>query len=161
MVLWHIGHCWLFNTKSSLYIYIEYIEFGLAVWHINHCRLFKRNPVYTFILNIYFLVLFCFMAHQPLLFIECYIFLVQNKYIWFGLVWFYWKWTIVDNLKLSPVYTYIHWKWKYFIDVFKRAYDHFFRTVKWFHIYVLVGIILFTLNLLSFAHSWMISRIVT
>ena len=24
-VLWHINHCWLFNAKSSLYIYIKYI----------------------------------------------------------------------------------------------------------------------------------------
>ena len=24
-VLWHINHCWFFNDKSSLYIYIKYI----------------------------------------------------------------------------------------------------------------------------------------
>ena len=30
-VLWHINHCRLFNAKSSLYIYIKYIWFGL-VW---------------------------------------------------------------------------------------------------------------------------------
>ena len=23
LVLWHINHCWLFNAKSSLYIYIK------------------------------------------------------------------------------------------------------------------------------------------
>ena len=28
-VLWHINHCRLFNAKSSLYIYIKYIWFGL------------------------------------------------------------------------------------------------------------------------------------
>ena len=28
-VLWHINHCRLFNAKSSLYIYIKYIGFGL------------------------------------------------------------------------------------------------------------------------------------
>ena len=28
LVLWHINHCRLFNAKSSLYIYIEYIRFG-------------------------------------------------------------------------------------------------------------------------------------
>ena len=26
-VLWHINHCWLFNAKSSIYIYIKYIQF--------------------------------------------------------------------------------------------------------------------------------------
>ena len=38
-VLWHINHCWLFNAKSSLYIYI---------------------------LDIYDLVWLGFMAYQPL-----------------------------------------------------------------------------------------------
>ena len=28
--LWHINHCGLFNAKSSLYIYIKYIRFGLV-----------------------------------------------------------------------------------------------------------------------------------
>ena len=30
LVLWHINHCRLFNAKSSLYIYIKYIGFGLV-----------------------------------------------------------------------------------------------------------------------------------
>ena len=30
LVLWHINHCRLFNAKSSLYIYIKYISFGLV-----------------------------------------------------------------------------------------------------------------------------------
>ena len=38
-VLWHINHCWLFNAKSSFYIYIRY---KCLVW-------------------------LGFMAHQPLL----------------------------------------------------------------------------------------------
>ena len=29
-VLWHINHCRLFNAKSSLYIYVKYIRFGLV-----------------------------------------------------------------------------------------------------------------------------------
>ena len=29
-VLWHLNHCRLFNAKSSLYIYIKYIGFGLV-----------------------------------------------------------------------------------------------------------------------------------
>ena len=31
--LWHINHCRLFNAKSSLYIYIKYIGFGLVVFY--------------------------------------------------------------------------------------------------------------------------------
>ena len=31
LVLWHINHCGLFNAKSSSYIYIKYVGFGL-VW---------------------------------------------------------------------------------------------------------------------------------
>ena len=25
LVLWHINHCWLFNTKSCFYIYMKYM----------------------------------------------------------------------------------------------------------------------------------------
>ena len=32
-VLWHINHCRLSNAKSSLYIYIKYIEFGLVEFY--------------------------------------------------------------------------------------------------------------------------------
>ena len=28
-ILWHINYCRVFNAKSSLYIYIKYIVFGL------------------------------------------------------------------------------------------------------------------------------------
>ena len=33
LVLWHINHCRLFNAKSSLYIYIKYIWFGLVEFY--------------------------------------------------------------------------------------------------------------------------------
>ena len=124
-VLWCINHCRLFNAKSSLYIYIKYIRFGLVgfygistivgylmpsplctyalnfwfgwiLWHINPCRLFNAksslyicikyvwfglvgfygistigsylmpNPLCTYILNVYDLVWLDFMAYQPL-----------------------------------------------------------------------------------------------
>ena len=32
-VLWDINHCWLLNAKSSFYIYIKYIEFGLVEFY--------------------------------------------------------------------------------------------------------------------------------
>ena len=54
-VLWHINHCRLFNAKSSLYICIKYISFGLAGFYgisiiVAHLM---PNPVNTYILDIY------------------------------------------------------------------------------------------------------------
>ena len=62
-VFWHINHCGLLNTKSSPYKYIQYTWFGL--------------------------VLFVFIAHQPLSVIWCQILFIQiySIYmIWFGLL---------------------------------------------------------------------------
>ena len=91
LVLWHINHCWLFNAKSSLYISIKYIWFGL-VWFYGISTIvgyFMPNPVYTYISNMYDLVWLGFIAYQPLLVISCQI-LFTHIYricmIWFGLV---------------------------------------------------------------------------
>ncbi len=68
-ILWHINHCRLSNAKSSLYIYIKYIGFGL-VWFYGISTIvgyLKPNAVYTYISNIYDLVWFGFMAYKPLL----------------------------------------------------------------------------------------------
>ena len=68
LVLWHINPCRLFNAKSSLYIYIKYIGFGL-VWFYGISTLIgylMPNPLYTYSLNIYELVWLGFMAYQPL-----------------------------------------------------------------------------------------------
>ena len=67
-VLWHIKHCWLFNAKSSLYIYIKYIGFGWVGFYgiSTFVRYLILNPLYTYILNIYDLVWLGFMAYQPL-----------------------------------------------------------------------------------------------
>ena len=81
LVLWHIIHFLLFNAKSSLYIYIMYIWFGLIafLWHINHCRLFNTtSSLYIYI-----------------------------RYIWFGLVGFYSISTIIGYLMSNHLYTYI------------------------------------------------------
>ena len=61
-------HCRLFNAKSSLYIYIEYIWFGLVKFYgiSTIVGYLMPNPLYTNILNIYGLVGFGFMAYQPL-----------------------------------------------------------------------------------------------
>ena len=59
-VLWHINHCWLFNAKFSLYIYIKYIWFGM-LWFYGISIIvgyLMPNSLYTYILNIYDLVWF-------------------------------------------------------------------------------------------------------
>ena len=51
-VLWHINHYRLFNAKSSLYIYIKYIGFGLVEFYgISTQWLIyplMPNPLYTY-----------------------------------------------------------------------------------------------------------------
>ena len=67
-LLCQTNHCRLFNAKSSLSIYIEYIEFSL-VWFYGISTIvghLMQNPLYTYILNIYDLVWLGFMAYQPL-----------------------------------------------------------------------------------------------
>ena len=68
IILWHINHCSLFNAKSSLYIYIKYIWFGLVGFYgiSTIVGYLMPNLLYTYILNIYDLVWLGFMAYQPL-----------------------------------------------------------------------------------------------
>ena len=67
-ILWHINHCGLFNAKSSLYIYIIYDRIDLVGFYgiSTLVSYLMPNPLYTYILNIYDLVSFGFMAYQPL-----------------------------------------------------------------------------------------------
>ena len=53
-VLWHINNCRLFNAKSSLYIYIKYIGFGLVGFYgiSTIVGYLMPNPLYTYISNI-------------------------------------------------------------------------------------------------------------
>ena len=52
-VLCYITHCRLFNTKSSLYIYIKYIGFGLVEFYGISAIVgyLMPNPLNTYILN--------------------------------------------------------------------------------------------------------------
>ena len=63
---WHINHCWSFNAKYSIYIYIRYIWFGLVeVFGISTIvDYLLPNTLYTNILNIYDMVWLSFMAYQ-------------------------------------------------------------------------------------------------
>ena len=67
-VLRHINHCRLFNAKSSIYIYIKYIGFGLVGFYgiSTVVGYLMPNPPYTNILNIYDLLWLGFKAYQPL-----------------------------------------------------------------------------------------------
>ena len=68
LFLWHINNCRLFNAKSSLYIYITYIWFGLVGFYgiSTIVDYFIPNHLHTYILNIYDLVWLGFMVYQPL-----------------------------------------------------------------------------------------------
>ena len=51
LVLRHINHHWLYNAKSSLYIYIQYILFGfvsfrLVLWCTNQSSLFIAKSIF-------------------------------------------------------------------------------------------------------------------
>ena len=50
-VLWHINYCRLFNAKSSLYIYIKYIGFGLVCFYALSTTVgyLILNPLYIYI----------------------------------------------------------------------------------------------------------------
>ena len=53
-LLWHINHCRLFDTKSSLYIYVRYVLFGLVGFFgiSTIVGYLMPNPTHTRILNI-------------------------------------------------------------------------------------------------------------
>ena len=67
-ILWRINHFRLFNAKTTLYIYIKYIWFWLVEFYgiSTIVGYFMPNPIYTYILNVYELVYWSFMAYQPL-----------------------------------------------------------------------------------------------
>ena len=110
LVLWHINHCRLFNAKSSLYIYVKYIWFGL-VWFDGISTIvdyLMPNPLYTYISNIYDFVWFYgistlvgYLMPNPLYIYIC------IWYVIFGLVGFYGISTIVGYFMPNPLYTYI------------------------------------------------------
>ena len=68
LVFSHNNHCLLFNAKSSLYIHIRYISFGLVVFYGIRIIIgyFMPNSLYTSVLKKLDLVWLCFMTYQPL-----------------------------------------------------------------------------------------------
>ena len=111
-VLWHINHCRLFKAKSSLYIYIKYIGFGLVGFYgiSTIVGYLMPNPHYTYILNLYDLVglgLILWHINHCRLFKAKSSLYIYIKYIGFGWVGFYGISTIVGYLMPNPHYTYI------------------------------------------------------
>ena len=106
-VLWHINHCRLFNAKSSLYIYIKYIWFGLVGFYGISTIVAYLMPshLYTYILNIYNLVWLVFM--------------------------------VLGYLMPNPVYTHIliiYMIWKHFVDNDPKFF--LWHTFKWFQVFL-------------------------
>ena len=108
-VLWHINHCRLFNAKSSLYIYIRYIWFGLVGFYgISTIEGYLMpNPLYTYILDMIWFGWVLWHINHCRLFNAKFYLCIYIRYIWFGLVGFYGTSTIVGYLMPNPLYTYI------------------------------------------------------
>ena len=101
-----INQCWLFNPKSSLYIYKIYmIGFGSVLWHINPCWLFNaKSSSY-----IYFkCVLFALVGFGLVGFVAYFILIMTNPlyaYILNVYELVYGISTIAGYLMPNPVYT--------------------------------------------------------
>ena len=109
-VLWYINHCGLFNAKSSLYIYIKYVRFGLVGFYgiSTIVGYLMPTPLYTYILNIQDLVwLGLWHINHCGLFNAKSSLYIYIEYIGFSLVGFYGISTIVGYLMPNPLYTYI------------------------------------------------------
>ena len=124
--LWHINLCRLFNAKFSLYICIKNVWFGL-VWFYDILTIvgyLMSNPLYTYILNIYDLILW-HINHCRLFNAKSFLYIWI--YIWFVLVGFYGISTIEGYLMPNPlslslsiylsIYLYIYIKYIWFVLV--------------------------------------------
>ena len=98
------GLIWLFNAKSPLYIYIEYIWFGLGLWHINHCRLFNTKFFFYIYIEYIWFGLVGHINYGRLFNGKSFWCIYIYKYIWFYLVGFS---TMVGYLMANPFDSYI------------------------------------------------------
>ena len=113
-VSWQINHCRLFKAKSSLYIYIKYIWFGLVGFYgiTTIVGYSMPNSLYTYILDIYDLVWFygistivCYLMPNPL-----YTYILDIYMFWFGWVLWHINHCRLFNAK-SSLYIYIRYIW--------------------------------------------------
>ena len=123
-VLWHINNCRLLNAKSSLYIYIKYIGFGLVGFYgiSTIVGYLMPNPLYTYILDIYDL---------KTVFVD----------------------NILKQVRVLSCTQFNGFKYCYLRKIILFTFNHFFVHSKMVsNIAILIRIILFTNNHL-FAHS--------
>ena len=111
-VLWHINHCRLFNTKSSLHIYIKYKRFGLVGFHGTStiAGYLMLNFLYIHIYQIYriwFVWVSWHINHCRLSDAKFSLY-IYIKYMGFGLVGFHGTSDIVAYLRSYPVFTDIY-----------------------------------------------------
>ena len=110
-VLWHINDCRLFNAKFSLYIYIQYIWFGLLGFYgiSTIIGYLMPNSLYIYIYSIYMIWFAWVLWHinHCRLFYAIFSLYIYIKYIWFGLLGFYGISTIVGYLMPNSLYIYI------------------------------------------------------
>ena len=115
LILWHIKHCGLFNTESSLYIYIKYIWFDVAGFYgiSTIVGYLMPNPLNTYISNIYDLMWFGLMAYQPLWVIQCQILFIHIYQIY--MIWCCWVLWHINHCGLfngeSSLHIYIKYIW--------------------------------------------------
>ena len=122
LVLWRINYCRLFNAKSSLYIYIKYIWFGLVGFYgiSTIVGYLIPNPLYTYILNIYGLV-WLVLWHIN----HCRLFNAKSfSYIYILDIWFILQITFLNQPELIFFFTQLN------------GFTHFYQ----------IQIILFTIN---------------
>ena len=103
-VLWHINHGRLFNAKSSLYICIKYIWFGLVGFYgKSTLEGYLKQNIFINIHYIYMIWFGWFLWHIY----HCRLFKTKSflyiyiKYIWFKLFGFYGKSTLVGYIMLN------------------------------------------------------------
>ena len=119
-VLWHINHYRLFNAKSCLYIYIEYIWFGLVGFYDISTILgyLMPNPLYTYILNIYDLVWFGLVLWGIN---YCRLFYAKSC-LYIYMIWLGWVLWHINHFRLfnakSCLHIYIEYIW--FVNIFCR-----------------------------------------
>ena len=85
----HINHCRLFNAKSSLYIYIKYIGFGLVGFYgistiVGY--LMPNLTLYTYIYQIYMIWFDWVLWHIN----PCWLFYAKSSYIHIYQIYMIW-----------------------------------------------------------------------
>ena len=134
-VLWHINYCRLFNAKSSLYICIKYIWFGLVLFYgiSTIVGYLMPNFLYTYVLSIYGLVGFglvlCHINYYRLFNVKSFLFMhikyIISKYI-----------LLITFLNELSFFFFVFCLFVCFVFFVVVFFFFFLHTVKWFHLFL-------------------------